>query len=116
MDIDGANAERTRLNDLLAEQDDFFAEFGRLDDEVYADGAIPKRYKELVGIAISVVSSCEECVRYHVQGALDAGATTEQIVEAIRLGVIGGGSVTYPTARYAVSVLEELGALDESGE
>jgi alkylhydroperoxidase/carboxymuconolactone decarboxylase family protein YurZ len=38
---------------------------------------------------------------------LDAGADREQLIEAIKVGVIGGGSVTYPTARFAFSVLEE---------
>lgn len=95
----------------MGENDEFFSVFGTLDDVVYADGAIPKKYKELTGLSISVLTSCEECVSYHIQGCLAAGADKTQIIEAIKIGVIGGGSITYPTARYAFSVLKELGVI-----
>jgi AhpD family alkylhydroperoxidase len=99
--------DRERLNELMADHDEFFSRFGALDESVYADGAIPKLYKELTGLSISVSTSCNECVEYHIEGALDAGADREQLIEAIKVGVIGRGSVTYPTARFAFSVLEE---------
>ena len=98
--------DRERLNELMADHDEFFSRFGALDDSVYADGAIPKLYKELTGLSISVATSCNECVEYHIEGALDAGADREQLIEAIKIGVIGRGSVTYPTARHAFSLLE----------
>lgn len=101
------NSDRDRLNELMADHDDFFDNFGALDKSAYADGAIPKLYKELIGLSISVATSCNECVTYHIEGALDAGAGPEQMIEAIKIGVIGRGSVTYPTARFAFSVLEE---------
>jgi AhpD family alkylhydroperoxidase len=91
----------------MADQDEFFGNFGALDGSVYSDGAIPKLYKELTGLSISVATSCNECVTYHIEGAVDAGADKEQLIETIKIGVIGRGSVTYPTARFAFSVLEE---------
>lgn len=103
----GQSDDRERLNELMAKQDPFFAEFGALDESTYADGAIPKRYKELTGLSISVATRCEECVTYHVEGAMDAGADTDELIEAIKIGVIGGGSITYPTARFAFARLEE---------
>jgi AhpD family alkylhydroperoxidase len=112
MDIESENSDRERLNRQIAGHDSFFSEFSELDGTVYTDGAIPKLFKELTGLTVSVYASCDECVLYHVQGALDAGAETEQLVEAIRMGVIGGGSVTYPTARYAFSVMDELDVTD----
>jgi AhpD family alkylhydroperoxidase len=110
MSRDG-DRDRERLNDLMAAHDEFFDRFGALDDSVYADGAIPKLYKELTGLSISVATSCDECVEYHIEGALDAGADPEQLIEAIAIGVIGRGSVTYPTARHAFSELERRDVL-----
>jgi AhpD family alkylhydroperoxidase len=98
--------DRERLNELMADNDEFFSRFGALDESVYVDGAIPKLYKELTGLSISIATSCDECVTYHIEGALAAGADREQLIEAIKLGVIGRGSVTYPTARHAFSLLE----------
>jgi AhpD family alkylhydroperoxidase len=111
MDIEKFNVERNKLNNLMSTTDSFFEAFGRLDDGVYSKGMIPKKYKELTGLAISILSRCEECILYHVQGALNAGASKEEIIEAIKIGVIGGGSITYPSARFAFNALQELGIL-----
>ena len=108
MDIQSFNEKRNRLNREMAGSDDFFEQFGKLDDAVYAGGAIPKKYKELTGLSISVLSRCEECILYHLQGCLAENATREEMIEAIKIGVVGGGSLTYPSARFAFEVLEEL--------
>ena len=109
MDLDAFNAERKRLNGRLAEADDFFREFGSLDDTVYADGVIPKKYKELTGLTISVFAKCEECVAYHLQNCREAGCSREEVVEAVKMAVVGGGSVTFPWARKAMALVEALG-------
>lgn len=92
----------------MKQHDKFFALFGNLDDQVYSKGAIPKKYKELTGLSISIFSCCSECSAYHLQGCIKEKASKKEIIEAIKIGVIGGGSVTYPTARYAFSLLQEL--------
>lgn len=106
MDIEKMKADRKEYNLKLMHADGFFKEFGELDDKTYSAGAIDKKHKELMGLAISVVSRCNECICYHIEGCLNAGANMEEIVEAIKIGVIGGGSITYPNARFAIKVLE----------
>lgn len=108
MPLHDHNNRRTELNALMAQEDPFFKSFGELDDTVYSDGAIPKKYKELTGLAISVLSRCDECITYHLQGCVTHGANKQELIEAIKIGVIGGGSITYPNARYAFSILQEL--------
>ena len=61
-----------------------------------------------MGLAISVVSRCNECILYHLTNCKNSGASKAEIVEAIKIGVIGGGSITYPNARFAFEMLEEL--------
>lgn len=108
MDIQRENQKRSELNLLMSEKDDFFQIFGGLDDNVYSEGAIPKKYKELTGLSISVLTRCEECILYHIQGCVTAGACAQEIIEAIKIGVIGGGSITYPFARFAFKILKEM--------
>lgn len=108
MELEQFNRDRSALNQLMAENDDFFGQFGALDDAVYANGTIPKKYKELMGLSISVLTRCEECILYHIQGCLAESATKQEIVEAIKIGVVGGGSITYPSARLAFKALKEL--------
>lgn len=99
---------RIKYNEKLKLEDDFFDEFGKLDDEVYSDGAIDKKHKELMGLAISVATRCNECICYHIEGCFNAGASRKEIIEAIKIGVVGGGSITYPNARFAMKILEEM--------
>lgn len=65
--IEEFNAKRKHLNSLMNDSDDFFQLFGKLDDNVYSAGEIPKKYKELTGLSISVLTRCEECTSYHLQ-------------------------------------------------
>lgn len=111
MNIDALNEKRVELNNLMQQHDAFFLQFGALDTQVYSEGAIPKKYKELTGLAISVLSRCDECILYHIQGCLSEHASKEEVVEAIKLGVIAGGSITYPSARLAFHLLQELHVL-----
>lgn len=67
MDIQERNKMRRELNSLMSEKDDFFQTFGILDNHVYSDGIIPKKYKELTGLSISVLTRCEEYILYHIQ-------------------------------------------------
>lgn len=107
MDIKEMKEYRKEYNLKLMQADDFFKEFGALDDKTYSDGVIDKKHKELMGLAISVLSRCNECICYHIEGCKNAGANIDEIIEAIKIGVIGGGSITYPNARFAIKVLEE---------
>lgn len=102
-------ARRKALNERMTEADAFFREFGALDDGVYAEGAISKKHKELMGLAISVTTRCDECVLYHLDGARSEGASREETVEAIKIGVMAGGSITFPTARFAFAALNGEG-------
>ena len=107
MSTEGMRGRRVRLNGVMQEADAFFREFGALDGRVYEDGAIGRRHKELMGLAISVATRCDECVLYHMDGCLGEGASRGEILEAIKIGVIAGGSITYRSARFAFEVLED---------
>lgn len=108
MSIKEKNKTRIELNNQLIENDEFFKLFGSLDDQAYGSGEIPKKYKELTGLSISVFSRCNECILYHLQNCVEQEASKNEIIEAIKIGVVGGGSVTYPNARYAMSLINEL--------
>lgn len=104
--------QRINLNRLMASQDHFFDNFSNLDETVYSEGAISKKHKELMGLAISVATRCNECISYHIGGCRDNHADRQEILEAINIGVIAGGTITYPNARFAFSILQELGVVD----
>jgi AhpD family alkylhydroperoxidase len=109
MNIEEFNARRKRLVELMRRESEFFEQFGNLDVQAYSEGAIPKRYKELIGLVISLVSRCEECALFHLQQLKETRGTSEEIIEAIELALIGTGSVTYPYVRKAFEAMQELG-------
>ena len=47
--------EREYLMNLMKEADEFFISFGKIDDDAFLDGEIPKKYKELTMVAVSIV-------------------------------------------------------------
>jgi AhpD family alkylhydroperoxidase len=88
----------------------FMAAFGQQYKAAFGEGAIPAKYKQLSGATLSVVVKCEECLKYHVQAAIKLGAGRQEIVEALRIGLLAGGSAGMPTmgAAYAVMDHEHL--------
>jgi alkylhydroperoxidase AhpD family core domain len=56
-----------------------------LDEKAYAEGAISKKNKELMGLAISVATRCNECILYHLETSMNAEATFDEIMEAIKI-------------------------------
>jgi AhpD family alkylhydroperoxidase len=82
--------------------------FFALDHDVYEDGALSGSTKELLGLVASTVLRCDDCIAYHLIHATAAGATREEIVEALAIALVVGGSITIPHLREAFAVLDEL--------
>lgn len=61
-----------------------------------------------MGLAISIISRCDECICYHMEGCLNARVTNDEIMETAKVAVIGSDSITYPNARFAIHALEEF--------
>jgi AhpD family alkylhydroperoxidase len=59
---------------------------------VNAPGALDAKQKKLVNLALSVLSKCGPCVKIQTRAARDAGATDEEIAEAVALAVSFGGA------------------------
>ncbi len=82
--------------------------FLALDHDVYVDGALPRKDKELQGLVASTVLRCNDCITYHLAQARDCGASRSEAVESLAVALVVGGSVVIPHLRHAFDVLEEL--------
>ncbi len=58
------------------------AAFQAFDKAALADGAIPKKYKELMAVAVALTTQCPYCLEVHRKAAEAAGATREEMAEA----------------------------------
>jgi AhpD family alkylhydroperoxidase len=72
------------------------------------DGDLDRRTKELIGLALVVSMQCDVCVAYHVRDCVDAGATREEIYDALNVAVMQCGGPALVYAGYAVEALDEL--------
>jgi AhpD family alkylhydroperoxidase len=61
------------------------------------DGAIPRKYRELIALAVACTTQCPYCIEVHTKSAKTAGATREEIVESSLLAAAlrAGGAATH---------------------
>ena len=73
--------------------------FWGYDKAALADGAIPKKYKELMAIAVALTTQCPYCIEVHRQEALKAGVTEQELAEAVHVAAAlrAGGAITHGT-------------------
>ncbi len=102
-------AERAGLNDLVMAYAGLSTKrFFSLDSQVYRDGALPARTKEMLGLVASLVLRCDDCITYHIIQCHEAGVSSEEIEEALGIGLVVGGSITIPHLRRALRAWDEL--------
>lgn len=73
-----------------------------------SDGALLAKHKELIALGIGIRSQCEGCIIAHVNDALKAGATHDEIVETIDIAVYMGGGPCIIYGSKAFAVLQEF--------
>jgi AhpD family alkylhydroperoxidase len=73
--------------------------FYALSDAATADGAIPRKYKELMAIAVAMTTQCPYCIEVHNKKAREAGATDAEIAEAVLVSAAlrAGAAVVHGT-------------------
>lgn len=79
--------------------------FARLHKKAIEDGALSRKTKELMALAISVAVRCEGCITYHAHDAIAAGATRQELLETIGVAILMGGG---PAAMYAAHALDAI--------
>jgi ribonuclease HI len=100
---------RTRLNENVGQTDNLLVKrFYSLDHNTYLEGALPAKYKELMGLVASASLRCDDCINFHVIQSYRLGVTRAEQEEAINIALIVGGSIVIPHLRRAYELLTEL--------
>ncbi|MGX7705443.1 carboxymuconolactone decarboxylase family protein [Methylobacterium sp. Gmos1] len=75
------------------------AAFEALDKAALADGAIPRKYKELMALAVALTTQCPYCLEVHREAAKKAGATEQELAETVFVAVAlrAGAALTHGT-------------------
>jgi len=101
--------ERKKAHKRLLDMDSpVYKAFLDMERAAYADGALPKRVKELIAVGVSVVIDCRSCMQWHIEQAAQAGADARQVLEAVEVGIEMGGGPATVSARFALAVMEDV--------
>jgi AhpD family alkylhydroperoxidase len=93
---------------LISLKSKTYAAFLEMEKAAFADGALPKKAKELIAVGISVVIDCQSCMQWHIEQAAKAGASQEETLEAVEVGIEMGGGPATVSARFALEVMEDV--------
>lgn len=100
---------RTRLNANVEAADNYLVKrFYNIDTNTYLDGAIPAKYKEMMGLVVSAGLRCDDCINYHIIQSYRLGCTRAEQEEALNVALVVGGSIVVPHLRRAYALLTEL--------
>jgi AhpD family alkylhydroperoxidase len=98
--------DRKKLHLTFLKNVKTYKPFLELEEKAFSDGALRKKTKELMALSISIVTKCEPCMEWHLDQALQAGATDEEIYETIDVAIEMGGGQAGAYARFVLKALE----------
>jgi AhpD family alkylhydroperoxidase len=104
------NQTRRMMGALGREIPTTMSAFQQLHKSALDTGALSPKIKEIIALAISIRAQCETCITYHVHDALEAGATREEILDALGVTVLMGGA---PAIAYSIKALEAMNQFQE---
>jgi ribonuclease HI len=85
--------------------------FFALDHQTYEAGALDAKTKELLGLVASTVLRCDDCITYHLVRAGETGWTRAEVIDALNVALVVGGSITIPHVRRAFARMREIPGL-----
>ena len=91
---------------------DAWTGFGQLHQAAVAPGAIPAHLKELMALSIAVVKQCDGCIAYHAKAAAAAGATPEEVSEALGVALLMDGGTASVYAPRAWDAYREFAGIE----
>lgn len=86
------------------------AAFKAFSKAVFAPGALDARTKQLIAVAVAHVTQCAYCIRGHTEGAVQAGASEAEIMEAIWVAAEMRAGGAYAHSNVALQALNEISA------
>ena len=85
--------------------------FFALDHQAYEPGALDTRTKELLGLVASMVLRCDDCITYHLVRCGEVGWKRDEVIDALNVATVVGGSITIPHLRRAFVRMREIQGL-----
>ena len=103
------NDYRAKMNEkLLANDNKIIKRIFNLDTNAFSEGALDIKTKELLGLVASTVLRCDDCIKYHLETSYKNGITKSEMMEAMSIATLVGGTIVIPHLRRAYEFWEAL--------
>jgi len=96
------------LKTLRRDIPDTLAGFSALAQAASKDGALDKKTKELMALALGVAAHCEGCIGFHAEALVRLGASREEVEETLGMAVYMGGGPSLMYAAEAMAAYEQF--------
>lgn len=107
--VEEFNEYRSKMNEvILSKNNKVINRLFNLDTNTYAEGALPVKTKEMLGLVASMVLRCDDCIKYHLGKCHEEGITTDEMYEIFAVANIVGGTIVIPHTRRAAEYWEAL--------
>ena len=107
--VEEFNAYRAKMNDkILVDNNKIIKRIFNLDTNAFQAGALDAKTKELLGLVASTVLRCDDCIKYHLESSYKKGLKKEEVVEALGIATLVGGTIVIPHFRRAYEFWDAL--------
>ena len=96
------------LRKLRKDIPDTLQGFSAMAQAAARDGALDKKTKELIALALGVAAHCDACIGFHSEALVKLGATRAEVEEALGMAVYMGGGPSLMYAADAISAYEQF--------
>lgn len=96
------------LATLRVDLPDVMKGFSDLARSATRDGALDKKTKELIALALGVAAHCDACIGFHAQALVNLGATKAEVEEALGMAVYMGGGPSLMYSANAIAAFNEF--------
>lgn len=100
----------TQRKNLAPHVHEAFTAFSK---QVFAEGALPTKTKQLIAVAAAHITQCPYCIRGHTKAALKHGATAEEIMEAVWVAAEMRAGGAYAHSALALDTIDEVNRKQE---
>ncbi len=100
---------RKHFKDLEEAQKDMFQAFKNFNNEIFEkESALPRKMKELIAIGVAHTTQCPYCIDGHVRAAKKAGASDQEIAEAIFIAAALRAGGAFAHSAISMKVVNEM--------
>lgn len=92
------------------------AAFQAFSKQVFAEGALPTKMKQLIAVAVAHVTQCPYCIKGHTKAALRHGASQEELMEAIWVAAEMRAGGAYAHSALALDEMDKVQASQGAGK